>query len=395
MHTTDLSLLGRERPLLGDDYKTSLPALGQFFNGARVLVVGGAGSIGSEVVKLLATFPVAALAVVDASENNLTELTRDFRSSIGYIEAETLFLPLDALDKNFDAFLAAQKPFDIVLNFSAMKHVRSEKDPWSLMRMVDINIFAAKKLLDYADRVNAKKYFCVSTDKAQNPGNLMGATKRIMECYLKHGKTPVSTARFANVAFSDGSLLYGFERRFAKNQPLSAPNDIRRYFLTGEEAGMLCLLSIGLGQNGEIFFPRLDAEKETTTFAEIAVKFLAAKGYEPMVCISEDAAREAMQSLQKRKQWPCYFFESDTTGEKHLEEFHGPGDIVSFDKFKDLGVISGLPHVAPSTLGDFESKIAFLKQGGRWTKTDLVSAIEYALPDFQHEEKGKYLDGKM
>lgn len=395
MFYNDLNLLNRTRPLFETDYADSHPALHDFFKNSRVLVIGGAGSIGQEVIKLLATFPLTALYIVDISENNLTELTRDFRSSIGYIEAETKFFPLDITDKSFGSFLKAQKPFDIVLNFSAMKHVRSEKDPWSLMRMIDINIFAAKKLLDYADSVKAKKYFCVSTDKAQNPANIMGATKRIMECWLVHGSTPVSTARFANVAFSDGSLLHGFSQRLEKHQPLSAPVDVRRYFVTGNEAGKLCLSSIGLGQNHEIFFPKLDAEKETTTFAEIAYKFLELHEFEPLVCASEDEARAAMATAPQLGKWPCYIFKSDTTGEKMLEEFYGKNDDITWDRFGDIGIIKGLPEISEKKLAEFENKIRDLKQSGTWTKQDLIQAIESTLPGFTHEEKGKFLDEKM
>jgi FlaA1/EpsC-like NDP-sugar epimerase len=395
MFSDDLSLLGRKRPLFENDYSAAKKSLQDFFGGARVLVVGGAGSIGREVVKLLAGFPLAALCVVDCSENNLVELTRDFRSSIGYIKGETSFLPLDVLDPGFDAFMRWQKPFDIILNFSAMKHVRSEKDPWSLMRMIDINIFAAKKLMNYATEAKAKKYFCVSTDKAQNPANLMGATKRIMECFLGEGGAPVSTARFANVAFSDGSLLYGFQKRLEKRQPLSAPSDVRRYFMTGPEAGILCLMSIALGQDKEIFFPVLDEEKETSTFSDIALKYLKKQGYEPLPCASEDEARAAIKTAPREGKWPCHIFKSDTTGEKYLEEFCGEGDTVNRKRYKDIGVIEGLPAASEKILRDFEGTVFSLKKKGTWTKADLVTEIEKALPGFRHQEKGKSLDEKM
>lgn len=388
-------MIGRTRPLFEGDYRAAIPALRDFFDGARVLVVGGAGSIGQEVVKLLAGLPVAGLTVVDCSENNLTELTRDFRSSIGYIEGETQFLPLDVTGGAFDAFLNAQEKFDVVLNFSAMKHVRSEKDPWSLMRMIDINIFAAKQLLDYADTIKAKKYFCVSTDKAQNPANLMGATKRIMECFIAQGATPVSTARFANVAFSDGSLLHSFKKRLEKRQPLSAPSDIRRYFMTGPEAGILCLLSMGLGNHHDIFFPVLDEEKETAVFSDIACQFLRSRGYEPLICKSEEEARAAAKAASDSKKWPCYIFKSDTTGEKEIEEFFGPDDKINRNRFRDIAVIEGLPAVPAAGLKNFESEIAALKQRGAWLKEDLVKHIEDILPGFRHVEKGKNLDGKM
>lgn len=400
MASFDLDLIGRHKPLFVNDFAKAQPAMKAFFDGARILVVGGAGSIGQEVVKLIARYNPAALHVVDISENNLTELTRDFRSSIGYIDGETKFLPLDANHHAFDAYLEAQEPFDIVLNFSALKHVRSEKDPWSLMRMTETNVMIAKKLLDYADRVSAKKYFCVSTDKAQNPANLMGASKRVMECFLstgdhRQGTTPVSTARFANVAFSDGSLLYGFQRRIEKRQPLAAPSDIRRYFVSGEEAGQLCLFSIAMGNDQEIFFPRLDEEKETESFANIARKFLKSRGLEALECVSEDAARAAMKKAPENNQWPCLFFKSDTTGEKPMEEFYAEADDIDWTTFEDLGVIRGIPTANKDTLDLFEKRLGEMKASGAWEKQALTTAIEDVLPDFTHEDTGKYLDEKM
>ena len=339
----------------------------------------------------------AALHIIDISENTLVELVRKVRSSDGYSDGDLRFLPLDIASVEARAFLAGQPPYDFVLNFAAMKHVRSEKDEFSLMRMIKVNVLDTRKTLEFATRTGTGKYFAVSTDKAQNPANLMGATKRIMEDVIFGGRVPVSTARFANVAFSDGSLLHGFLQRIQLQQPISAPSDIRRYFVTGQEAGRLCLASIALGANREIFFPRLDPDADLLTFADIAVRLLEANGYTPTFVTSEDEARGRAAELIAARRWPCYFFLSDTSGEKPFEEFHAPADDIDWDRFDDLGVIRrGAPDAAVSDRATaFVATVDELRARGAWTKAELTAAIQTACPELDHIETGRTLDNRM
>ena len=337
--------------------------------------------------------------MVDISENNLVELVRDLRSSSGYIEGETRFLPLDMGGVELKAFLASEKPYDYVLNLAAMKHVRSEKDEFSLMRMIRTNILESLDALLMASNSGSKKYFAVSTDKAKNPANLMGATKKIMEDALLTigGPTAVSTARFANVAFSDGSLLHGFNQRISKRQPIAAPNDVKRYFVTGEESGILCLLSTILGRNREIFFPNLDAGLHLLTFSEIAERFITSRGLTPVLVDTEDEARERVEELAAQRKWPCYFFASDTSGEKAFEEFYSHDDSVDWNRFADIGVID-VPDPSDAVrlrVGNFLTIAARMRADGHWLKSDLVEAISTACPELDHVETGRYLDSKM
>jgi FlaA1/EpsC-like NDP-sugar epimerase len=293
--------------------------------------------------------------------------------------------------------MATEGPYDYVFNLSALKHVRSESDPYTLMRMIMVNIFNTIKTLRLAKKMGAKKYFCVSTDKAANPVNMMGASKRIMEMFLMRESLTqeISMARFANVAFSDGSLLHGFNQRFAKRQPFAAPNDIRRYFVTPQESGELCLLSGLLGENRDIFFPRLSEKLHLITFSEIAVRFLREYGYEPYECESEDEARDRAEELIANKQWPCYFFKSDTTGEKDFEEFFTDNEDLDMKRFETVGVIKNQPDFDETKLDDFMNGIEALREKGTWTKDDIVKLYFGLLPEFAHKETGKYLDQRM
>ena len=392
-------ILDRPYDLFAADVASQHAAIDAAIAGARVLVIGGAGSIGREVAVEVFRRQPAALHVIDISENSLVELVRRVRSVEGYTDGEVRFLPLDIASVEARAFLAAQPNYDFVLNFAAMKHVRSEKDEFSLMRMIKVNVLDTLETLRFARTAATHKYFAVSTDKAQSPANLMGATKRIMEdvIFAAGDGVAVSTARFANVAFSDGSLLHGFQQRMMLGQPISAPADIRRYFVTGEEAGRLCLASIALGGNREIFFPRLDPATDLLSFADIAVRLLEANGFTPVVVASEDDARGRAAELIAARCWPCYFFASDTSGEKPFEEFHAPGDAIDWSRFADIGVIRrDTPDASVAArASDFIATVETLRAAGTWTKAALIAAIETACPDLDHIDTGRSLDSRM
>lgn len=392
-----LSLIGRERELFGADLQAHGEALASKVTGGSFLVIGGAGSIGQAVTLEIFRRRPRVLHVVDISENNMVELVRDIRSSLGYIDGDFQTFALDAGSVEFDALLKCMGPYDYVLNLSALKHVRSEKDPFTLMRMVDVNILNTEKTLQQAVSSGAQKYFCVSTDKAANPVNMMGASKRIMELFLMRRslEIPISTARFANVAFSDGSLLHGFNQRLLKRQPLSAPRDVRRYFVTPRESGELCLMSCLLGENRDIFFPKLSEHLHLVTFAEIAVRYLAQLGFEACPCATEDEARSRVEELAAQNKWPCYFFDSDTTGEKDFEEFFTENEHLDMNRFDAIGVIRNEPLFDARLLDEFVREITVMKARGSWSKQDLVALFNRMIPDFGHKETGRYLDGRM
>jgi len=395
--TSVLSLIGRKKELFADDICRHEVDLKRIISSSSFLVLGGAGSIGQAVAKEIFKRHPLKLHVVDISENNMVELVRDIRSSLGYIDGDFQTFALDIGSVEYDAFIDADGQYDYVLNLSALKHVRSEKDPYTLMRMVSVNVLNTEKTLLQSIANGAKKYFCVSTDKAANTVNMMGASKRIMEMFLMRRslEIDISTARFANVAFSDGSLLHGFNQRIQKNQPIVAPKNIKRYFVTPKESGELCIMSCIYGENRDIFFPKLSEELHLITFAEIAVKYLQQIGYEPHVCDSEDEARVLASSLPQRGKWPCLFSDSDTTGEKDFEEFFTQNEILDLDRYPHLGVIKSAPTFDQQSLEHFLSKIDGLKSSKRWDKEDLVSLFDEMIPGFDHKEVGKYLDGKM
>lgn len=392
-----LPLIGRKEPLLTRDVAANETELSRIVQSSKFLVIGGAGSIGSAVTKEIFDRNPKLLHVVDISENNMVELVRDIRSSVGYGSGEFATFAIDAGSDIFDRFIEHGPKYDYVLNLSALKHVRSEKDPYTLMRMVDTNVFNTDKTMCQARDMNAKKYFCVSTDKAANPVNMMGASKRIMEMFLNRRSVemPVSTARFANVAFSDGSLLYGFNRRIEKNQPLSSPNDVRRYFVTPKEAGELCLMSCLLGENRDIFFPKLDENLNLITFSEIAVKYLRNLGYEPVECATEDEARARVFELKAQHKYPVYFFKSDTTGEKDFEEFFTDKEKLDMNRFTNLGVIKNNVDYDEAKLQMFCTRIKELRSAGIWSRTELIDLFNEMIPNFNHKETGKFLDGRM
>jgi len=392
-----LDIIGRKEELFASDLASREVELSRLVKASRFLVIGGAGSIGQAVTREIFKKDPKLLHVVDISENNMVELVRDLRSSIGYSSGEFATFAIDAGSDIFDTFMKNGPGYDYVLNLSALKHVRSEKDPYTLMRMVDVNVFNTDKTMRQAAAAGARKYFCVSTDKAANPVNMMGASKRIMEYFLMRRslELPVSTARFANVAFSDGSLLYGFNRRLEKEQPISAPNDVRRYFVTPKESGELCLMSALLGENRDLFFPKLDAEANLITFSEIAERYLKHRGYEPVECASEDEARSRVGELKARGKWPVFFFASDTTGEKDFEEFFTDKESLDLDRFESIGVIKNEPSYDAAALERFESEIHAMRSRGRWTRAELIALFNATIPEFAHKETGKFLDAKM
>lgn len=392
-----LDLIGRNEALFEGDIGRNEALLSELVSSSRFLVIGGAGSIGQAVTREIFKRRPKVLHVVDISENNMVELVRDVRSTLGYIEGDFSTFAIDCGTVHFDALMKWSGGYDYVLNLSALKHVRSEKDPFTLMRMVDVNVLNTEKTIAQALEYGAQKYFCVSTDKAANPVNMMGASKRIMEMFLMRASQalPISTARFANVAFSDGSLLHGFNQRFAKRQPISAPNDVRRYFVTPQESGELCLSSCLLGENRDIFFPKLSEKLHLITFSDIAVRYLAALGYEAYECATEDEARSRAAELIAQRKWPCYFFKSDTTGEKDFEEFFTDREVLDMARFESIGVIKNEPVFDSVVLDDFVARIDSMKQRGLWDKAELVELFNKMIPDFNHKETGKYLDGRM
>jgi FlaA1/EpsC-like NDP-sugar epimerase len=392
-----LELIGRTQSLLEADVTSRNQQMAELVSVSRFLVIGGAGSIGQAVTREIFKRNPIALHVVDISENNMVELVRDIRSTLGYIEGDFRTFAIDCGSREFEVLMNSSGGYDYVLNLSALKHVRSEKDPFTLMRLVQVNILNTIKTLKLAKRSGAKKYFCVSTDKAANPVNMMGASKRIMEMFLmrESEQMAISMARFANVAFSDGSLLHGFNQRFAKRQPISAPNDVRRYFVTPQESGELCLMSCLLGDNRDIFFPKLSEELHLTTFSDIAERYIVNLGYEPYHCSTEQEARDRSDELIAAKRWPCYFFKSDTSGEKDFEEFFTDKEVLDMNRFHNLGVIKNEANFSSDMLDNFLEVIQTLRAQTVWEKTSIVDLFNEMLPDFDHKETGKYLDGRM
>ena len=392
-----LKLIDRSSPLFYEDIHKYEPLLLDYIKSSKILVIGGAGSIGKAVALEIFKRNPKVLHVIDISENNLVELVRTIRSDHGYIQGEFKTFAIDCGSSEYELLIENEGPYDYIFNLSALKHVRSEKDPYTLMRMIKVNIFNTLRTINLSKSSNLKKYFCVSTDKAANPVNMMGASKKIMELFLmrESSTTNISTARFANVAFSDGSLLHGFNQRFLNHQPIAAPNDVKRYFITPQESGELCILSAFFGENKDIFFPKLKKNLHLIKFSDIAKKYISLRGYEPYMCSSEDEARTNALDLIKMKQWPCYFSESDTTGEKDFEEFHTADEQIDLNTYSSIGVIKNNQSINLHELEKFEASIESLLKKGSWTKTKIVKIFEDALIDFNHNELGKFLDDRM
>jgi FlaA1/EpsC-like NDP-sugar epimerase len=391
-------VVGRRESLFAADLAAHETELRAAIDGASVLVIGGAGTIGSSFIRALLQFHPARLVVVDLDENGLTELTRDLRSTDRqFVPDDYKTYPISFGGPVFERMLRHEGPFDIVAHFAAHKHVRSEKDRYSIEAMLENNVMSTVALLDLMRELPPEHFFCVSTDKAANPANVMGASKKLMEeAVLAYAaELPAVTARFANVAFSNGSLPAGFLERIAKNQPLSAPHDVRRYFVSPEESGQLCLLACVLGEPADIFFPRLD-EPKMLTFSSIADALLRELGYEPDYCSSEDEARaKAAARKADDTSWPVYYFASETSGEKSFEEFYTPDEDVDLDRFSSLGVVRGR---ASNDVGGIRSTLDDLRalfDSADLPKKAIVDVLAALVPTFHHVETGKSLDQKM
>lgn len=392
------AVLGRNKSLFACDLEGAQHELKENINGARILVIGAAGSIGGAFVKVLACYQPASLLLIDPSENNLVEVVRDLRSSGVRVPDDFGTLAIGFGTAEFAAFFKSEPVFDFILNFAALKHVRSERDPYSLMRLVDVNVIANVHLLNLLENGATKKVFSVSSDKAVNPHSLMGASKAFMERVFldRSDNIAFSSARFANVAFSDGSLLHGFTHRIQKGQPLTAPSDIRRYFISHQEAGELCLFSSFAGGNREIFVPRMEPNDFLMTFSEIAELVLHNLNLTPYECDSEEEALAMAAQLKKdSSEWPCYFAESNTSGEKSFEEFVGPSEHVVENRYKNLRVIDQPTTMSTVDLHKAVQSIETIKKLPVWRKADIVEAIRIAVPEMEHQELTFNLDQKM
>ena len=391
-------ITNREQSMLLQDMLDNDHLLRERIGDRSVLVIGGAGTIGSSFIKALLPYKPASLIVVDINENGLTELTRDLRSSSSYsLPVNYITYPMSYADPAFSKMFRHWEGFDIVANFSAHKHVRSEKDVFSVEVLLKNNVIMAKGLLDLLTEYPPRHFFCVSTDKAANPVNIMGASKKLMEeMIMSYAHLfPVTTARFANVAFSNGSLLAGFLERLQKQQPISAPLDVKRYFVSPEESGQICLLACVLGNSAEIFFPKLEVE-QMMGFEEIARALLKELKYDILECSSEQEAKNHTLQLRKGgKGWPVYFSGSNTTGEKAYEEFYTQDEKIDSDRFRALGVVA-VDNIKPMAEVDaFLENLKELFEKEQTRKEDIVASLQEFLPNFAHEEKGKFLDGKM
>ncbi len=379
------------------DIENNRAELSKRINGKSVLVIGGAGSIGSSFIKAILPFRPATLVVVDINENALAELTRDLRSTKGmYVPADYIPYPMDYASPAFEKMFRSRRGFDIVGNFSAHKHVRSEKDVYSVEVLIQNNVLHAKLLLDLLSVFPPEEYFCVSTDKAANPVNIMGASKRIMEdvIFTYSDKFPVKTARFANVAFSNGSLPASFIDRLQKLQPISAPSDVKRYFVSPEESGQICMLSCILGNNREIFFPKLEKE-QMMTFDKIATAFLLENGFEVLECVSDEEAVDKSGDLKKGSVlYPVHYSDSNTSGEKAYEEFYTETETVDLNRLNALGVVTGkeIPDKKKVENLLINLNATFEKET---YKEEIIAIMKDYLPNFEHIETGKNLDSKM
>lgn len=391
-------VISRPCSMFARDIENNKAILSTEIKGKKVCVIGGAGSIGSSFIKAILRFEPCSVVVVDLNENGLAELVRDVRSTHGlFVPNEFRCYTLNFADPIFERIFREEKGFDIVANFSAHKHVRSEKDKYSVQALIENNDIKAKKLMDLLCLYPPKHFFCVSTDKAANPVNIMGASKRIMEdLVMSYNDTfKVTTARFANVAFSNGSLPDGWLHRLQKKQPLAAPNDVKRYFVSPEESGQICMLACILGKPGEVFFPKL-AEVQMKTFSAICDDFVRAEGFAKVECVSDAEAKQYASEMDyESNTYPVVYFKSDTTGEKAYEEFYVPGEKINMDRFVALGVVEQAARKNRQQVNEFFVQLESMFARPDFTKAQVVEVIKSFIPNFEHEEKGKNLDQKM
>ncbi|MFC7494574.1 MULTISPECIES: polysaccharide biosynthesis protein [unclassified Nocardioides] len=387
----------RQDSLLQPDLDEHADALAERVRGERILVVGGAGSIGSATVSELARLGPRQLHVVDADENGLAELVRDLRSrDLVGPGTELRTTPMDAGCPTMQRMITGNAGYDRVLNFAAVKHVRSEKDVYSLLRMLEINVRLPRRLLEWVDGTT-RRYFAVSTDKAANPVNLMGASKRAMEhAILDEQLGPeVTSARFANVAFSQGSLLDGWLRRMDKGQAWAVPRETRRYFVTLEESGHLCTLAALLGRPGEVVIPDLDPRTQLRDLVEVAEDVLGSMGLRPFFCEEEDDARRAAVD-PKPGTWPVLLTNLDTSGEKEFEEFAGSGDVVAdagFAALRSLRAPRARPELIRSVLSELDGWLD--DPTSSVDKDDVADLLRVLVPELEHRGSTRGLDARM
>lgn len=387
----------RSKSLFETDIEANKSVLSKKIAGKSVLVIGGAGTIGSSYIKAILKFKPGKLFVVDTNENGLTELTRQLRSDANmFVPEDYRTYPMNFGDPVFQKMFLAEGPFHIVANFAAHKHVRSEKDKYSIEAMIDNNVFKAKAFLDLLVTQKPEHFFCVSTDKAANPVNVMGASKKLMEEVIMaySDQLQITTARFANVAFSNGSLLAGYIERLFQNQPISCPSDVQRFFVSPEESGQICMLACMLGNSGEIFFPKLAAE-EMAYFKDITIDFFKASNRPILECQSEEEAKQTALTTTETDPYPVYFFDTDTSGEKLYEEFYTDSDVVDQETYTSLGVIKNARKLSQAEISTTIKELKTLMDSGNHDKSAIVELLKKHLPDFEHIETGKSLDQKM
>jgi FlaA1/EpsC-like NDP-sugar epimerase len=391
------SIIKRETSFFYDDIEEYKTILSTEINNKSVLVIGGAGTIGSSFIKQLLKFNPLKLVVVDINENALTELTRDLRSCKEIIVPKTyLTYPMNFGSTVFKKMFLDHSPFNIVANFAAYKHVRSEKDKYSIESMLENNIFRSKKLLQLLSENSPEHFFCVSTDKAANPVNVMGASKKIMEELIisYSNRFKISTARFANVAFSNGSLLDGFNNRINMKQPISCPSDVKRFFVSPEESGQICLLACILGRSGDIFFPKLN-QNDLINFKDICTSYFKQLDKKILICKNEEEAKKFSITSDKNQLYPVFFFKSNTSGEKLYEEFYTEKDNIINNKFKSMGIIRNSINFDTNSVHDRINQLRELIDSNYYNKESIIILLEDFIEDFSHIERGKDLDQGM